>query len=491
MRPAALLDIPLAEAHSYIINELRNLEAPEPPIAAMFRNESVHAVHQVHMVHPIMKLVLFLVALALATPAESAGLIIPIDGAIGPATAREVKEGLAAAAERRADIVILRLNTPGGLVTSMREIIADVIASPIPVVGYVAPSGAHAASAGTYILYATNIAAMAPGTNIGAATPVEIGGPLPGMPDEHKDDKSTPSTSADPMAAKATNDAVAFIRSLAELRGRNAEWAEKAVREAASLSAEAALKEHVIDLIAADETELLARIDGRTIGTHLLATKGLALETYEPGWLITLLALITDPNIAVILMLLGVYGIIFEFTSPGMVAPGVIGTISLLLAFYAFNLLPIDLAGLALMLLGIAFLIVEAYSPTFVLGAGGIIAFLLGAAMLFKTEAPVYRLSATLIAVLAALLFGLTTLIGRYVWAARNNPVRAGAETMRGALARILDWRGNMGHVLAEGERWQALGEGAFTPGDTVVVRDVNGLTLRVEAKHKAEGEIP
>ena len=424
--------------------------------------------------------------------------MIAIDGPIGPATARHVKEGLSAAGERHAEIAILRLNTPGGLVTSMREIIADVIAAPVPVIGYVAPSGAHAASAGTYILYATHVAVMAPGTNLGAATPVEIGGPLPGLSDKDGGKNGTPSEPArDTTAAKATNDAVAFIRSLAELRGRNADWAEKAVREAASLSAGAALKERVIDLIASDTPELLAAIDGRVVtmrgGTRQLATKGLAVEVFEPGWLIQLLSVITDPNIAVILMLIGVYGLVFEFSSPGAVAPGVIGTISLLLAFYAFSLLPIDYAGLALMLLGITFLIVEAFNPTVVLGVGGVVAFFLGAAMLFKVEAPGYRLSWTVIAITAVMLLGLTAFIGRYLWTASKRPIRVGAEVLRGAPAVILDWRGDTGHVLAEGERWQARGEGAFIPGEKVDVTDVNGLTLKVRGRINAtrDGGIP
>ena len=281
-----------------------------------------------------------LLAVAGASPSPETGegsgkaklaLTVEIDGAIGPASARYLKEALAEAAERHAEIVILRLNTPGGLVTSTREMIADIIASPVPIVGYVAPSGGHAASAGTYILYATHVAAMAPGTNIGAATPVELGGPLPSLPGdetrdkdsgEGKDQKSptAPQSSEDAMTAKVTNDAVAFIRSLAELRERNADWAEKAVREAATLSANAALEAHVIDLVARDTTELLQLTDGRTVDVagskRTLATKGLPVETLKPGWLIELLSIITDPNIAVILMLIGVYGIVFEFSSP-------------------------------------------------------------------------------------------------------------------------------------------------------------------------------
>ena len=435
-------------------------------------------------------------------------LEIEIDGAIGPATARHVKEALATAAERHAEVVILRLNTPGGLVTSMREIIADVLASPVPVVGYVAPSGAHAASAGTYILYATQIAAMAPGTNLGAATPVEIGAPIPGLPtqpDHDKGDKgggdegTAPAAPQDAMTAKETNDAVAFIRSLAELRGRNADWAEKAVREAASLSANAALQAGVIDLVAADTTELLAKIDGRTVAvaggaSRPLATRGLTVETLQPGWLIRLLSVITDPNVAAILMLVGVYGLIFEFTSPGAVAPGVVGTITLLLGLYALNLLPIDYAGLALMLLGLTLLIIEAFSPTIILGLGGLAAFLLGTAMLFKVEAPGFRLSPTVVGLPAVLVFALVVFVGRAFWRARRRPPRVGAQAMHGLPAEILDWRAGAGHVRANGERWQARGDGTFAPGETVEVASVNGLTLMVRRRPgaaAAEGEPP
>jgi membrane-bound serine protease (ClpP class) len=435
-------------------------------------------------------------------------LLIEIDGAIGPATARQVKEGLATAGERRAEVVILRLNTPGGLATSMREIIADVLASPVPVVGYVAPSGGHAASAGTYILYATHVAAMAPGTNLGAATPVEIGTPFPGLPgDQDKgkdtgtgDEKAPPQAapSQDTMTAKVTNDAVALIRSLAELHGRNADWGEKAVREAASLSASAALEAHVIDLMARDVADLLQSIDGRRVDVagspRNLATKGLPVETLQPGWLIRFLSVITDPNVAVLLMLLGIYGLAFEFMSPGAVAPGVIGTISLLLGLYALNLLPIDYTGLALMLLGVIFLIVEAFNPTAVLGAGGLAAFLLGAVMLFKVEAPGYRLSWTIISVVAALLAGFSFVTGRFLWSARRAPARTGAQAMHGQPAEILDWSGRSGHVLAQGERWRAEGEGAFTTGERVEIAGARDLTLVVRRRRdltQSLGELP
>ncbi|MGY3467817.1 membrane-bound ClpP family serine protease [Bradyrhizobium sp. LM6.11] len=277
-------------------------------------------------------------------------ITVTIGGAIGPASASYLKEALVKAGERRAEIVILRMNTPGGLNSSMREIIADVLASSVPVIGYVAPAGAHAASAGTYILYATHIAAMAPGTNIGAATPVQIGGPLPGLPSgtPDKDGKDKKDEPKDAMTAKVTNDAVAFIRSLAELRGRNADWAEKAVREAATLSANGALQVHAIDLVARDPADLLRQIDGRDVEvaggkTQRLATQNAVIEAVDPGWISRFLAVITDPNVSFILLMVGIYGLIFEFMSPGAVAPGVVGSICLLLGLYALNLLPINL----------------------------------------------------------------------------------------------------------------------------------------------------
>lgn len=435
------------------------------------------------------------VAAAVFSPFSSAGservaLSVAIDGAIGPASTRQLEEALEAAAKRGAEVLILQLDTPGGLVTSMREMIADILASPVPVIGYVAPAGGHAASAGTYILYATHVAAMAPGTNLGAATPVEMGG-LPSLPGGEKDKgdqkDATGRPAGDAMMAKVTNDAVALIRSLAELRGRNGDWGEKAVREAASLSANAALQEHVIDFVAHDTTELLQLADGRTVDVAgrkvVLATKGLPVETLEPGWFIRLLSVITDPNVAIILMLVGVYAIIFEFTSPGAVAPGVIGTICLVLGLYALNLLPINYAGLALMLLGVAFLVVEAFNPTVVLGLGGVAAFLLGATVLLKTQGPGFAVSWAVIGPAAALTLGLALLTGTYVWAARKSLPRVGGEAMRGLSAQILDWQGGEGHVLAQGERWRAKADEPIAPGDSVEVTDISDLVLTVRRR--------
>ena len=373
----------------------------------------------------------------LAEESGSLALTISIDGAIGPASASYVKDALARAGERRAEIVILRLNTPGGLNTSMREIITDVLASPVPVIGYVAPSGAHAASAGTYILYATHIAVMAPGTNIGAATPVQIGGSIPGLPsgtpDKESKDKKDGDRQPEPkdaMTAKATNDAVAFIRSLAELRGRNADWAEKAVREAATLTANGALQANVIDLIARDPAELLKR--SMVAWWRLLVARRNAwrrrmpsVEAIDPGLDLPIPGRHHRSQRRVHSPDGRIYGLIFEFMSPGAVAPGVVGTICLLVGLYALNLLPINYAGLALMLVGIALLAIEAFNPTVVIGLGGVIAFVLGAVMLFRVEAPGYRLSWSVIGIVAALFTGFVLVVLGALRRARSGPARS------------------------------------------------------------------
>jgi membrane-bound serine protease (ClpP class) len=423
-------------------------------------------------------------------------LLAGITGVTGPATAHYVQNAIGEARSRQAEALILQLDTPGGLLTSTREIIEYILASPVPVIAYVAPSGAHAASAGTYILYATSIAAMAPGTNIGAATPVQIGG-LPGLPsqddqqpkapdDKGKAEKMSPSQGST-LEHKATNDAVALIRGLAELHGRNADWAEKAVREAATLHASQALKEHVIDLIAVDIPDLLRAINGRkaVIGQQerTLATLGIEVERIEPDFMTKVLGVLANPNVALILMLIGIYGLIFELMSPGAILPGVIGAISLVLGLYALSELPLDYAGLALVVLGVAFMVAEAFMPTFgILGFGGITAFVIGAAMLVNTDIPAYRVSYNVIAAMAAVSAAFLIFLMGFLWRTQGRKAVSGAEQLIGSGAVVLDWQDGEGYVWAQGERWHARGDSKFDSGDKLIIQRLDGLTLIVSA---------
>lgn len=450
-------------------------------------------------VFPVFFLAILLLGTGAARSPDSTkrvAILAEITGVIGPATARYVEKAIERA--QQAQLLIFRLDTPGGLVVSMRDIVKAILASPVPTVGYVAPPGAHAASAGTYILYAMNIAAMAPGTNIGAATPVQIGG-LPGLPEpngekpgseppksDQKDGKPPPVSPGNALAAKSINDAVSLIRGLAELRGRNADWAEKAVREAATLHARQALDEHVIDFVANDIDELLRDINGRKIvlGNHeerTLSTSGITVERFEPDFMTKALGTLANPNIALILMLIGIYGLIFEFMNPGMVLPGVAGAISLLLGLYALQELPLDYAGLALLVLGIAFMIAEAFLPSFgVLGFGGIAAFVIGAAMLIDTDIPQYQVSWPVIVGMAAVSAAFLILFVGYAWRSQTRKVRSGVEQLIGSEAIVLDWSGDRGHVWVEGERWNARSELSFAEGDRVKVKGRSDLTLFV-----------
>jgi membrane-bound serine protease (ClpP class) len=449
----------------------------------------------------------FAAALLLAkliAPAEAAtagrAVVLEIDGVIGPAVADYVVRELRGIEPSDTRIVILRMNTPGGLDTSMRDIIRVILSSPVAVATYVAPSGARAASAGTYISYASAIAAMAPGTNLGAATPIRLGG-LPGLPDktpeqpggkkdQEKGGEGSGGKSAneppDAESRKMVNDAIAYIRSLAELHGRNAEWAEQAVRTAVSLPASEALKLHVIDVVADDVSDLLRQIDGRTARvagkSQRLTTAGLDVVTIAPDWRTELLAVVTNPNVAFILMMIGVYGLIFEFLNPGTVAPGLIGAISLIVALYALNMLPINYAGAGLVLLGIGLMVAEAHIGSFgVIGVGGIVAFVIGAIMMFPATAPGFGLSPFVLAAVTSVTAAFFLLIISMLLRSRLRPVVTGREALIGAQGETVAWEGEEGRVRVNGEIWRARARMPLQPTTRIKVIDRDGLVLVVE----------
>ena len=457
------------------------------------------------------------------TAAAATVVELELTGPLGVATAEYIIRGIEDAQNDNASLVIIRMDTPGGLVNPMRDIVQAILNSSVPVATYVSPSGARADSAGTYILLASHIAAMAPTTHLGAATPVSLTGDdvpesrdsLFDLPQEQTEettdeavapadadaatDETTDTTDADEsvparapgtaMERKVLNDSIAYIRALAERHGRNADWAESAVRDAATLTAEDALDANVIDLIAPSRSELLNRIDGRTVlltgdQSVTLATRDAAVEQREPNWRIKVLSAIANPEIALLLMIVGVYGLLFEGYNPGAIVPGVVGVVCLLLAAYALQVLPVNYAGLALILLGIVLMIAEAFVPSFgALGLGGIAAFIFGSIVMFDSGIPGFGISIPFIVSFTIVTGALLTWMATYVVrSSRRSPV-SGTEALVGGTAVAMNAFSKSGKVWIEGEAWQAESPVPVDKDQEVVVTAMDGLVLTVKPK--------
>ena len=425
------------------------------------------------------RLLILLLLLSLELFANTSTIIkLQINGAIGPASSSYIKEGMAYAASKNAQAVLLELDTPGGLSTSMREMIQEITNSSIPIITYVYPKGARAASAGTYILYASHIAAMAPATNLGAATPISL------MPTPKLADSNTSASST--IEKKAINDAMAYIKSLAELNDRNVTWALSAVKESKSLSAKDALKYGVIDLIAEDTEELLSKLDGRSVvifGKSIsLKTKGAVIELYEADWKTRFLSIITNPNIAYIFLLVAIYGIFFELMNPGAILPGVVGIISGVIALYSLNMIPFNYAGLLLIILGIAFMVSEVFIAGFgILGIGGVISFAFGSLLLFDADTIGSSVSIPLIIAFSLSSLAFFILVMRLFISSRSAKVVSGKEEMVGADAEVIESVEDGYIVHCHGETWSAISESKLSVAQRVQVVELSGLILKVK----------
>ena len=455
------------------------------------------------MVAPLCALALWSASLAgaqmspVAAPAARGNdvALLSVDGVIGAANADYVERALKRAERDDVGLVVLQLDTPGGLDTSMRAIVKAILGSKVPVATFVGPSGARAASAGTFIVYASHVAAMAPATALGAATPVMMGAAPDPYPTEPQSPgqtaagaaaASSPGAPHDALEAKRVNDAAAGIRSLALLRHRNADWAERAVRDAASLSSTEALSQHVVDLVARDVPDLLRQLDGRAVQlgdgrSVTLLTAGARLERWDPDWRDRLLAWVGDPSLALMLLLVGFYGLLFEFSSPGLVAPGVVGTVCLLLGLFGLQTLPVSGAGIALILLGLGFFTSEAFVPSHgALGLGGVVAFTLGALMLLDSDALGFGVSRVLIAALAAVSLAFLGVLAALAARIRKRAPVSGVSAMVGMTGEVVEANGRDGWALVQGEHWRVRAEQPLRAGERVQVRRVDELTLGV-----------
>jgi len=436
-------------------------------------------------------------------------VVLEIEGGIGVATADYLASGIRHAEEQNADLVIIDMDTPGGLVKPMRDMVQDILGSSVPVATYVSPAGARADSAGTYILLASHIAAMAPTTHLGAATPVSLNGedvtpPEPGgkpggTPEDSEsegDGETAPLPTGSAMERKVLNDAVAYIRGLAERHGRNAEWAEKAVTEAATLTAKEALEQNVIEFIAVDHADLLQQLDGYEVKMDsqvvALETAGAAIETFEPNWRIKILSAIANPEIVLLLGIIGLYGLMYEGWNPGAIVPGVVGVICLLLAAYALQVLPVNYAGLALIIVGIALMVAEAFAPSFgALGLGGIAAFVFGAIMMFDSGIPGFGISIGFVIGLAVLVaLAIIWLVG-YALKLRRRGAVSGAESIVGGIGTALEDFEGEGRIWLESEAWHAVSKVPIQKDQQVVVTAMNGLVLEVQPVPEHAADAP
>lgn len=461
-----------------------------------------------------------------AAPATNPqGVILKLDGAVTPAVAQYLGREIAEASEAKKDLVIIEIDTPGGLMDSMKTIIKAILASETPVATFVYPQGARSASAGLYIMYSAHVSAMAPSTNTGAATPIEIGG-APGenepasreedkekdaapsseraretasdaidayeeiKPTDIRDASDAPLSNDSAMRAKVINDSVAYIRALAHERGRNADWAESAVRDAVSVTARDALELRVIDYVAEDIDDLLKQMNGKVVkvasGEKTINTENMILEEVPPTLLEKILGFFADPNVAVILMSLGTTGIIIEMWNPGSVLPGIIGLTCLILGLYSFQVLPFNWLGLVLMGAGALFIVVEAYTPTLgLVGLAGLILFGFGLFVVFPEEG--FRVSPTVIGTVIAIVGGFLGLILVAVVGSRSHGPLIGAEAIKRREGVVDDWNGKEGHVIVEGERWRARADKTLKKGERIRVVEVDGLVLVVK-QAKASG---